>query len=179
MPGYSEDNVFVISDFDDALEQLLVPLTKEIKRQSRRTDGRIDLWINSYGGYLHLLRHFVDLVEIAKASNVIVRTIVPGVAYSAGSMLAVTGSVGHRYIAKHGEHLIHYGTAGSMESTPQQVERSSQAKNRSFKLIMDHYKKYCDVPNLETEMLDDGWFITAQQAVKWKLADKYTTNLEL
>lgn len=179
MTGYCEGNVFLISDFDDQLENLIVPLTKEIKEQSKLRDGRVDLYINSYGGYLHLVRHFIDLVEIAKASDVMVRTVVNGVAYSAGSMLAVTGTPGERYIAKNAEHLIHYGTAGSVESTPGQVERSRQAKNRSFKAILDHYKKYCDIPDLETEMLDDGFYIDANKCIKWRLADQYTTKFEL
>lgn len=179
MPGYFEDNIFVIGDFDDQLEQLLVPLTKEIKKQSKLRTGKIDLYINSYGGYLHLVRHFVDLVERAKDDNVMVRTVVSGVAYSAGSILAVTGTPGERYIAKHGEHLIHYGSSGSVESTPGQVERNRQSKTRSFKQILEHYKKYCNIPDLESAMLDDGFYVDANKCVKWNIADKYSDKLIL
>jgi ATP-dependent protease ClpP protease subunit len=179
MPGYTEGNVFFIGDFDDQLEQIIVPLTSEIKEQSKRKNGRIDLHINSYGGYLHLVRNFVDLVELAKRNDVVVRTIVSGVAYSAGSMLAVAGTPGERYIAKHAEHLIHYGQAGSIETTPGQVERSRASKHRSFKQILDHYREYCNIPNLEGEILDDGWYIEASKCLKYGIADKYTSKLEL
>jgi ATP-dependent protease ClpP protease subunit len=107
LPGQFEDNTFFIGDFDDSLEQqVIVPLTQEIRKQSELKNGVIDLYINSIGGYLHLVNHMTELVELAKASGVVVRTIVPDMAFSAGSMLAITGTVGERYIGKRAEHLI-------------------------------------------------------------------------
>lgn len=180
MSGHYEDNTFFIGDFDDALEHgVVVALTKEIKAQSERSDGRIDLWINSVGGYAHLVYHMIELVEVAKRNGVVVRTIIPNIAFSAGSMLAITGTPGERYIARSGEHLVHYGSTGSVETTPTQVERFRAWKDRDFKNTINHYKKYSDVPNIEAQMLDDGFFVTAQQAIKWKMADKYLEKLVL
>jgi ATP-dependent protease ClpP protease subunit len=179
MAAYNEDNVFFIGDFDDQLEQIFVPLAKEIKKQRNFKHGLIDLHVNSFGGYLHLVRGIVDLVELAKSKDITVRTIVSGVAYSAGSMLAITGTPGERYISREGEHLIHYGRSGSLDETPEQNERSYQAKRRSFKQILDHYNKYTNVPDLELEMLDDGFTVMARNAIKWGLADKYTDKLIL
>lgn len=174
------DNVFFVGDVDDSLERdIIMPLTNAVREQAKYKDGQIDLWINSFGGYVHLIDHIIELVEIAKRDGVIVRTIVPGVAFSAGSMLAVTGTPGHRFISNKGEHLIHYGQVASFETTPNQVERFSKWKDRNFKRNLEHYRKYCNIPNLEREMLDDGWFVTAKEAVRWGLADKYTTKLEL
>lgn len=175
-----EDNIFVLNDFDDSMESgLVVPLTMEIKKQSELKDGQIDLWINSFGGYAHLVFHLIELVEIAKREGIKVRTIVPSVAFSAGSMLAVTGTPGERYIAKSGEHLIHYGRTGSIEETPKQVERWSAYKTRDFKNTIAHYQKYSSVPDIDTEMMDDGFFIPAKNCLKFGLADKYMDKLEL
>lgn len=175
-----EDNVFVLNDFDDSMESgIVLPLTMEIKKQSDLKDGQIDLWINSFGGYAHLVFHLIELIEIAKRDGVKVRTIVPSVAFSAGSMLAVAGSPGERYIAKSGEHLIHYGRTGSVEETPKQVERWSAYKSRDFKNTIAHYQKYSNVPDIDTEMMDDGFFIPAKSCIKWGLADKYLDKLEL
>lgn len=175
-----EDNVFVLNDFDDSMEAgIVLPLTMEIKKQSELKDGRIDLWINSFGGYAHLVFHLIELVEIAKKNGVKVRTIVPSVAFSAGSMLAVTGTPGERYIAKNGEHLIHYGRTGSIEETPKQIERWSEYKRRDFNNTLAHYKKYCNVNDIDTEMMDDGFFVPAPKAIKFGLADKYMDKLEL
>lgn len=180
MPGHYEDNVFFIGDFDDALENtMLVPLTNEIKAQSKKSNGRIDLYINSVGGYSHLAAHIVNLVEIAKRDGILVRTIVPDMAFSAGSMVAITGSPGERYIGRDAEHLIHYGQIMSFETTQEQIKRFTAWKERRFRSNLMHYKKYCDVPDLDKHILDDGFFVTAPQALKWGMADKYMDKLTL
>lgn len=180
MPGNYEDNIFFIGDFDDNLEnQVITPFIKAIEEQSDKNNGRIDLHINSTGGYLHLCMHFVELVEIAKANGVTVRTIVPNMAYSAGSMLAITGTPGERYIGKAAEHLVHYGQIVSFETTPEQIKRFTGWKNRTFANNLKHYQEYCDIPELDKKMLDEGFFVPAKQAIKWGLADKYMINLPL
>lgn len=180
MPGQFEDNVFFIGDFDDALEQqIIVPLTQEIKKQVELKDGRIDLYINSCGGYVHLVNHMTELVEIAKAAGVTVRTIVPDIAFSAGSMLAITGTPGERYIGKRAEHLVHYGQIMSFETTEEQIDRFTAHKKRAFKANLDHYNKYCSIPNLDQKILDDGYFLTAKECIKYGLADKYMEKLEI
>lgn len=180
MPSSYEDNVFFISDFDDNLERdLILPLTMEIKNQAKQTNGRIDLYINSMGGYGHLLFHLIELVEMAKRNGVTVRTIVTDSAFSAGSMLAIAGTKGERYIARTASHLVHYGSIASFEQTPEQIERYRKWKTRFFKNNVDHYKKYADIPNLEEHIKDDGFFVTAAEAIKWKMADNYTDKLEL
>lgn len=180
MPGHYEDNMFFIGDFDDALEnQILIPLTQEVAKQSKEKNGRIDLYINSVGGYVHLVSHIVELVEIAKSQGVVVRTIVPDMAFSAGSALAITGTPGERYIGRRAEHLIHYGQIMSFETTPEQIKRFTAWKDRKFKANLEHYKKYCDIPNLDQHILDDGFFVTARDCIKWKLADKYMDKLEI
>lgn len=178
MPGEHEDNIFFIGDFDDSLERdVIIPLTKEIQRQSLFRDGRIDLYINSFGGFAHLVMHLVELVEAAKREDVVVRTIVPSVAFSAGSMLAITGTVGERYISKTGEHLVHYGSIGSVETTPTQVERYRAWKDRDFKNTIKHYQKYANIPNLEQHINDDGFFVPARDCIKFGMADKYIEKL--
>lgn len=180
MAGHHENNVFVISDFDDEMESILVPLTNAVSEQSKAKEGRIDLWISSYGGFSHILMHMVELVETAKRSGVTVRTIVPSVAFSAGSMLAVTGTPGERYIARHAEHLVHYGQVGAVnETTPVQVERWKAWKERGFKYTITHYDKYSSIPDLRAHLMDDGFFIDAKRCIQWGLADKFTEKLIL
>lgn len=178
MPGTYEDNVFFIGDFDDSLERdIVLPLTLEVSKQSERKNGRIDLYINSMGGYGHLLYHMVELVEAAKRQDVTVRTIVTNSAFSAGSMLAITGTPGERYISRNGSHLIHYGSIASYETTPEQIARYTKMKNDFFKSNVALYKKYAKVPNLEQKIADDGFFVSASESIKWALADKYMDKL--
>lgn len=176
----NDGNVFFIGDFDDNAEaNLIIPLTKEIQKQREKRDGKIDIYINSYGGYKHLVFQLVSLVEIAKREGIVVRTIVPHIAFSAGSILAITGTPGERYIERDAEHLLHYGTTGSMETTPEQVERNGRLKTRDFKKILAHYNRYSSVPDLANKMNDDSFFATATQCIKWGLADKYMEKFDV
>jgi len=177
----NDGNVFHLTDFDDNMEQTVVlPLYREIQKQSSLREGYIDLYINSFGGYRHLVFELISLVELAKRNGVIVRTVVPDIAYSAGSILAVTGTPGERYIERGGEHLLHYGfTGGGGESTPEQVERNTIQKREGFKKIYKHYDKYTEVPGLKEKMNDDSFFVPATSCIKWKIADKYMDKFDI
>lgn len=177
-----DGNVFFLGDFDDSAEdEITVPLIREIEEQSKLRDGRIDLWINSFGGYAHVVYALTELVEMAKREDIVVRTIVPNIAFSAGSMLAIAGTPGERYIARNGTHLIHYGTTiGTAESTPQQIDRWSAFKKRDFENTLKHYRRYANEKcPLDAEMLDDGWSIPANKCIVYGLADKYMDKLDL
>lgn len=180
--NFNDDNVFFLADFDDNMEgNIVLPLTREIQKQRRLRDGRIDLYINSFGGYKHLVFQLISLVEIAKREGIVVRTIVPDIAYSAGSILAITGTPGERYIEKTGEHLIHYGMTGSIETTPEQAQRNFVQKQESFRKILQHYKKFTKLPHDELDRLmnDDSAFIPASKCIKWGLADKYMEKFDV
>lgn len=174
-------NTFYIGEFDEEMEQnIIIPLTQVVKNQAELRDGRIDMYVNSYGGNAHLLMHVVELMELAKRNDVIVRTMVTGAAYSAGSMVAVAGTPGERYIAKNAMHLIHYGNTGaSAETTPTQAARQHDANQAMFKQVLDHYTKYCNIPNLEENIQDDNWYITSTKAKRWGMADQFLDKFEL
>lgn len=172
--NWNEGNTFFLTDFDDNMEaNIVLPLIREIQVQRKLAYGYIDLYINSFGGYKHLVFQLISLVETAKRDGVIVRTIVPDIAYSAGSILAITGSPGERYIESTGEHLIHYGITGSMETTPEQAVRNHKQKSEGFKKILRHYQNYTNIPHEELDRLmnDDSAFIPANKCIKWGLAD--------
>ena len=173
------DNVFQVGDFDDGMLIGLIPdFTEQIEKQRDLQNGHIDLWITSNGGDWYMFRHLFELVEIAKREGVVVRTVVPAKAYSAGSMLAITGTPGHRYIGKGAEHLVHYGYISTGESTPMQTTRTGEWKDSAWKQIVKHYNDYCNIPDL-TEHLKDDWFIIpAAKCKTWGLADQYVDKLE-
>lgn len=180
--NWNDDNVFFLSDFDDNMEAMLVtPMIRQIQKQRTLRDGRIDLYINSFGGYRHLAFQLISLIEIAKREGITVRTIVPSVAYSAGSVIAITGTPGERYIEKTAEHLIHYGITGSAETTPEQVERNYVQKQQGFKQILAHYQHYTDIGKEELERLmnDDSAYITAAKCIKFGLADRYMEKFDI
>lgn len=174
-------NVFYIGEFDGEMEQnILIPLGSAIRAQSELRDGRIDLYVNSYGGNAHLLMHVIEMIEMAKRNDVVVRTMVTGAAYSAGSMVAVAGTPGERYISKEAMHLVHYGNSGGDgDETPLQAQRRHDANQVMFRQVIKHYQKHCDIPDLEDNILDDNWYITATQAKRWNMADKYLDRFKM
>lgn len=178
---YRDENRFYISGtFDNDMESGVIShLRSEIEKQAAKTDGLIEFYISSHGGNTFVLIQMVELVELAKRKGVKVRTIVTSHAYSCGSLLAVAGTKGERFISRYAEHLAHYGQFdGYRKSTPLQIERDAEAFRRWTKQIIDHYKRYCEIPDLEEHLKDDSFWIPAENAIKWGLADKYTEELK-
>lgn len=181
---FHTENVFYISEFDkDMTDYLVIPFYRAIKEQVEEYPhggGRIDMYVNSYGGETHLAFHLVSMMELAKAKNIIVRTIVTDTAMSSGSIVSVAGSEGHRYVAKDASLLVHYGYIPVAEvTTPLQAQRNRVYHETHFNHILRHYERYCDIPELEDKMNDDNCYITGTQAKRWGMADKFLDKFDL
>lgn len=176
----SGNKFFILHHFNDELRKgIIVPLTDKIYELARIKDSEIDIYINSRGGDAMVCMHIISLIEYAKSKGITVRTIVLDTAFSAGSMVAIAGTKGERYIARTAEHVAHYGHhSGWTESTPLQTERNAEYKKRWFAKVRGHYKKYAKIPNLNKAMDDDSFFIPANQAILWGMADKYMEELK-
>lgn len=178
--SFNDDKKFyILGDFNDEVKkQIAVPLTKKIEELSKVKDAEIEVWINSPGGDGYLVMHLVQLIEMAKSKGIKVKTVVPQFAFSCGSILAITGTVGERYIGNTAEHLPHYGAINAgWRYTPLQIERTAEFSKRWFGYILAHYQKYSKIPKLEEQMKDDNFFIPADKCIEWGLADKYMGDL--
>lgn len=179
---FSDGNKFYITgEFDEEMEKGVIwSLTKKINDLKSQKNAVIELYISSVGGNGYILAHIVELVELAKRNDITVRTIVTSHAYSCGSLLAVTGTKGERYISRYAEHLVHYGQFdGYRKSTPLQIEKDAARWKRWAKLLFEHYQKYSAIPDLTEHLKDDNYWIPADKCIKWGLADKYMDELEL
>lgn len=177
---YVQENRFYIAgEFNTDMETAVIPaLRKAIDNQANLKDGSIEFWISSNGGNGLALVQMVELVELAKRKGLTVRTIVASHAYSAGSMLAITGTKGERYISRYADHLPHYGSFdGYRKTTPLQVERHAEHWRHWTGLILDHYRRYADIPDLEKKLRDDDLWVPAEQCIEWGMADKYMDEL--
>ena len=72
-------------------------------------DPVIHIYINSCGGNAYELFGLLSVLDIAKSKGISIHTHVIGVAYSAGSILAVYGD--HRTMSRYSDHLLHLGCA--------------------------------------------------------------------
>lgn len=174
------DTFYVLGVFDDQMRDGLVwALTRKIDELKKQREAKITVYINSYGGSGELCFHLVSLLELAKRNGIVVRTVVTGAAYSSGSILAVVGTKGERYIDSAAEHLVHYGQFdGYRKTTPLQIERGTDRWKRWTKTVLKHYEKFADIPGLADHMKDDDFFIPADKCIKWGLADKYMEELQ-
>lgn len=171
---------YLTGPFDAEMESAVVaPLRKEIDHQAAKRDGSIELWISSHGGNALVLVQLIELVEYAKRNGVTVRTVVASHAYSCGSMIAVAGTKGERYISRYADHLAHYGSFdGIRKTTPLQIERGAEHWRRWTGLIREHYERYTRIPDLEEKLKDDDLWVPAEQCIKWGMADKLMDELD-
>ena len=173
-------NTFFISDtFDDEMRNVVIwNLEKQIEDLKTKKDATITFYISSHGGDGFLVMDMVNLFEYAKSWGIKIRTIVTSHAYSAGSILAIAGTEGERYISRNAEHLAHYGTFdGRRKHTPVQSTREHERNLRWNETMIAHYEKYAKIPNIRKELADDGFYIPADKSIEWKLADKYFEEL--
>ena len=172
-------NTFFIGDFDDSMEYKLLEIRHAISEQASLSNGKIELIICSEGGYAGYAWALVDLMERAKLAGVTVVTVVSGEAFSCGSVVAVAGSPGHRYIGHNAEHLVHLGSVSSHVTTDMQHSRQAAYTKRHFNRVLNHYRKYANIPDLEESLADDNLFVPAARAKSWSMADQWIDKLPL
>lgn len=166
-------DIFIFREFDD---ELLLDEGREFMRTasmlSIHSSARINLWINSPGGYTHVLKTFLDAVALAQSRGVEVATYATGAAYSCGSLLAASGTPGLRFMGTTASHLLHFGWTGAEGTNPTELARDVARGNEHFDFIYNSYRRFAKVPRLRDKLHDDNLFVGYTQAVEWGLADK-------
>jgi ATP-dependent Clp protease protease subunit len=149
--------------------------------ESENPDKDISLFINSPGGVVTAGMSIYDTMQFIKPD---VSTYVMGQACSMGSLLATAGAKGKRFVLPESRTMIHRvssgtpGTRGSVhvqelqfEDAKRTYEESQRVNKRLTELYVRHNtagKSYDDM--YETMKFDT--FLSAEEAVKWGLADK-------
>ena len=170
---YSNNTVYIHDNFNDSLSLILPNIDFIINEQKDKKEGKIIFDICSHGGYAYILKELLNRVEYAKSQNIIVETIVRSQAYSCGSMLAISGTKGHRYIGEYAEHLVHLGSAGMRVQDNAEFSRMKDHIQRHFDLVKNVYKKYANIENLDTKIENDSWYIYGEDCIKQGMADKF------
>ena len=141
--------------------------------ESDNPDKAISLYINSPGGSVTAGMAIYDTMNFIKPK---IHTIVMGQAASMGSLLATAGDRDHRYILPNARHMIHQPLGGASGQATD-VEIQARELLRWKKILTEIYVKHTgqDYAVLESDMERD-FFMTAEQAVKYGLADKVLTT---
>lgn len=169
-----ENKIYIHGLFDESIVEDVIPFFHEmIKKEKDKKEGKIIIEIASCGGYTYILKNLLALVEKAKEEGIIVETRVFSHAYSCGSILAISGTKGHRFVGPYAEHLCHLGSAGTGRvSTDMQLERQTALLKRHFDFVREIYTKYSAIPDLEKAIQDDDFYIAGRELIDWELADK-------
>ena len=129
----------------------------------------IHFYINSPGGSVTAGMSIYDTMQFIQCP---VHTNVMGQAASMGSLLAMAGEKGHRYILPNARHMIHQplgGASGQATDVEIQARELLRWKDVLTSIYATHTAKTYEV--LKADMERDN-FMTAEQAVAYGLADK-------
>ena len=129
----------------------------------------IHFYINSPGGSVTAGMSIYDTMQFIQCP---VHTIVMGQAASMGSLLAMAGQKGHRYILPNARHMIHQplgGASGQATDVEIQARELLRWKTVLTNIYAEHTNKPFD--ELSRDMERDN-FMTAFESVQYGLADK-------
>lgn len=166
--------IYIHDEFDQSITQNVLPIfDSQIQEESVKKDGKIIIDINSIGGYVKDLKSMLMRVEKAKSLGIIIETRVSALAYSCGSMLACSGTKGHRFISEYAEHLCHLGSGGLYAENDKILKRESERLKSHFDFVRKLYEKYAKIPNLEKVINDDSFYVRGKKIIDYQLADKF------
>ena len=136
--------------------------------ESEDSDKAISFYINSPGGSVTAGMAIYDTMQYIKPA---VHTIVMGQAASMGSLLAMAGAPGHRYILPNARHMIHQPLGGASGQATD-VEIQARELLRWKRVLTDIYVLHTgrEFQDLEKDMERDN-FMTADESIAYGLAD--------
>ena len=156
--------------------------------ESDNPEADINLYINSPGGSVTAGLAIYDTMQYIKPD---VRTIVMGQAASMGSFLAQAGAPGKRIVLPESRTMIHRVSSGTpstrgsvhvqeleFEDAKRHLDESKRLNERLTQLYVKHNtagKQYDEL--FETMKFDT--FLSADEAVKYGLADQVTANRDV
>jgi ATP-dependent Clp protease protease subunit len=168
------DRVILLEgEVHDQMANLIVAQLLFLESEDNNKD--ISLYINSPGGSVTAGMAIYDTMQFIKPD---IMTIVMGQACSMGSLLAQAGSPEKRYILPNARHMIHQpsgGARGQATDMEIQVKEIMAMKKSLTDIYVKHNSKGKSYKELAKDMERD-YFMSAQQAVDYGLADKIITK---
>jgi len=166
-------NFYIMGDIDETIPiNIIAPLQLTIENKIASDDtSPIKVYITSNGGWVDMAFDIVGLFEHAKAHGIPIHTYVMSAAYSAGSIIAVAGSV--RFVTRRASHLIHYPRGSDYSDSPVMAQRNLDWYKFLSEEMIVLYEKYCKIPNLREKLLTDNYMVHGPELLKFKVADKY------
>ncbi|MBU2648755.1 ATP-dependent Clp protease proteolytic subunit [bacterium] len=176
-PSLAEKGIYFLNQ--DISDESVFPIIQEIMKQNTlKPEDRlkeIKIIVASNGGSVEAAFAFID---VANTSAIPIHTTAMGKVKSAGLLIAMSGTKGHRTIFPNTSVLSHQfswgmrGNEASMNATAVEVQNLGRR-------LMDHYKLCTGLTEakVKKELMPstDRW-LTAQQAIEFNLFDRIETG---
>lgn len=168
------DRVILLEgEVHDQMANLIVAQLLFLESEDSNKD--IHLYINSPGGSVTAGMAIYDTMQFIKPD---IHTIVMGQACSMGSLLAQAGAPGKRFILPNARHMIHQpsgGARGQATDMEIQVKEILAMKKSLTEIYVKHNSASKTFKELAKDMERD-YFMSAEESVKYGLADKVITK---
>jgi ATP-dependent Clp protease protease subunit len=166
--------VFLGSQVNDEVANSLVAQMLFLQKDSPESD--IHLYINSPGGSVSAGMAIYDTMQFVTCD---VATYCIGQAASMGAVLLTAGTAKKRFALPNSRIMIHQPLAG-MEGTAEDIlihaKEYKRVKERLNKILIKHTGH--SMKKIESDTDRDN-FMTAEEALKYKLIDKVVENMQL
>lgn len=155
--------------FDEFNKSASFGIMTGILSSARDNDEDINIFINSYGGFVDDLMAMIDTMNLVKND---ISTIGLGCCASCGAVLLACGTRGKRYITENARVMIHQISAGTFGKTSDMqitVDEVNRVNDQMATILAKATKK--SKKQILEDIKDDKWF-TAQEALEYGLVDK-------
>lgn len=99
----------------------------------------LEVYLQTPGGSISVAQSILSLLKMARAKGAIIKTINLSNASSCGSLLAVSGTRGYRYMAEDAYNLIHYGSRGGSTERDGESKYLQQRMDRFTNMLKNIY----------------------------------------
>lgn len=166
--------IFIGTPIDDHVANLAIAQLLFLQSEDPTRD--INLYINSPGGSVYAGMAIYDTMQFIQPE---VSTVCLGMAMSMGAFLLAGGAKKKRYVLPHSTVLIHQPLGGA-EGQATDIEITAREIVRLRKEIYDILAFHTGQP-IEKITLDSdrNYYLTADEAVKYGLADEVMTRPEV
>jgi len=166
--------VFLGSQVNDEVANSLVAQMLFLQKDSPESD--IHFYINSPGGSVSAGMAIYDTMQFVTCD---IATYCIGQAASMGAVLLAAGTAKKRFALPNSRIMIHQPLAG-MEGTAEDIlihaKEYKRVKERLNKILIKHTGH--TMKKIESDTDRDN-FMTAEEALKYKLIDKVVENMQL
>jgi len=165
--------ILLEGEVHDQMANLIVAQLLYLESEDSKKD--INMYINSPGGSVTAGMAIYDTMQFIAPD---VQTIVMGQACTMGSLLAQAGAAGKRLILPNARHMIHQpsgGARGQATDMEIHVKEILEIKKALTNIYVKHNSAGKTFKELSKD-LERDYFMSAEQAIKYGLADKTLTT---